>query len=114
MPATRNLCTALTTGATGAQAGIRLNRTPLHGGQGREGMLQLAAAVPAGATVLIQGHPSPLSDTPASGDAAWYTIATLTNASKLRQELSDLPYWARVNVSVSAAGTVTIDLEGTT
>ena len=53
MPATRNLCTALTTGATGAQAGIRLNRTPLHGGQGREGMLQLAAAVPAGATVLM-------------------------------------------------------------
>lgn len=114
MPATRNLCTALSTAATGAQAGIRLNQTPLHGGQGREGMLQLAAAVPAGVTVLIQGHPSPLSDTPASGDAAWATIATLTSASKLRQELSDLPYWVRVNISVASAGSVTIDLEGTT
>ena len=114
MPATLNLCTALTTGATGAQAGIRLNKTPLHGGFGREGMLQLAAAPASGATVLIQGHPSPLADTPASGSADWYTIATLTNSSKLRQEISDLPYWVRVNVSVSTAGTVTIDLEGTT
>lgn len=114
MPATRNLCTALTTGATGAQAGIRLNKTPLHGGFGREGMLQLAAAPAAGATVLIQGHPSPLADTPASGDAGWYTIVTLTSTSKLRQEIADLPYWIRVNVSVSTAGTITADLEGTT
>jgi hypothetical protein len=113
MPALLNLCTALTTGATGAQAGIRLNKTPHHGGFGREGILQLAAAVPSGATVLIQGHPSPLADTPASGDAAWATILTLTNASKLRQEIDNLPYWIRVNVSVSAAGSVTIDLEGT-
>ena len=64
MPATRNLCTALSTAATGAQAPIRLNKTPLHGGYGREAMLQLAAAVPAGVTVLIQGHPSPLDDPP--------------------------------------------------
>ncbi len=114
MPATRNLCTALSTAATGAQAPIRLNKTPLHGGYGREAMLQLAAAVPAGVTVLIQGHPSPLDDTPSTGDAAWATIATLVPATKLRQELADLPYWIRVNISVASAGAVTIDLEGTT
>lgn len=114
MSATINLCTALSTGATGAQAGIRLNKTPLQGGFGREGMLQIAAPIAAGATVLIQGHPSPLADTPASGDSGWATIATLTSTSKLRQELVDLPYWIRVNVSVLTAGTVTIDLEGTT
>ena len=113
MPHTLNLCTALNTAVTGPQAGIRLNKSPLDGGQGREGMLQLAAAVPSGATVLIQGHPSPYSDIPASGDAGWTTIATLTNASKLRQELSDLPYFIRVNVSVGAAGALTADLEGT-
>ena len=114
MPATRNLCTALSITATGAQPGIRLNTTPLHGGFGREGMLQLAAAVGGSGTVLIQGHPSPLSTLPASGDAAWSTILTLTSASKLRQEIPDLPYWIRVNVSVVGTGTVTIDLEGTT
>jgi hypothetical protein len=114
MPATRNLCTALSTAATGAQDPIRLDKTPLHGGYGREGILQLAAAVPAGVTLLIQGHPSPLPEAPLIGDAAWYTIATLVPATKLRQEIADLPYWIRVNTSAAATGTVTIDLEGTT
>lgn len=113
MATMKNLCSALSTAATGAQAGIRLNTTPFKGGMGREAILALNAAVPAGVTVLIQGHPSPLKDVPATGDAAWTTLATLTSTTKLRQELSELPYWIRVNISVASAGSVTIDLEKT-
>ena len=113
MPAIRNLGTALSITATGIQPGIRLNRSPQGGGSGREGIIQLAAAIGGAGVVLIQGHPSPNREVPASGDAAWATLLTLNAASKLRQELADLPYHIRVNVSVIGTGTVTIDLEGT-
>lgn len=113
MAAIRNLCTALSITSTGAQAGIRLNRSPQGGGSGREGIIQLAAAIGGAGVVLIQGHPSPNREVPASGDADWATLLTLNASSKLRQELAELPYHIRVNVSVIGTGTVTIDLEGT-
>jgi len=117
MPAILNLCTALSTAATGAQPGIRLNRTPFKGGYGRDAILSSsgpAPAIPAGVTVLIQGSPLVQNNVPATGDASWVTLLTLTSTSKLRQEIPELPYFIRVNVSVAAAGAVTLDLEQTT
>ena len=112
MPNIVNLSSALTLTGLSIGTPVRLGKTPLLGGDGREGVLSQDAAIGGAGTVLIQGHPSQSATAPGSGDAGWYTIATLTSASRLVQELADLPSWIRPNVTVIGTGTVTLTLAG--
>lgn len=105
------LATALDITAAAAQAGIRCNVTPFQGGQGKSAILTSKAAIGGSGVVKVQGHPSPLSDPPASGDAGWVDIVSLTSASDLRQEI-EVPCWIRVNVTTVGTGTATLKLEG--
>jgi len=105
------LASALSITATAIQAGIKLNKTPLLGGQGWSASLENQAPVGGAGVVLIQGHDQVGGSVPASGDAGWYTIATLNAAAPLVQEI-ELPNFIRTNVSVIGTGTVTINLYG--
>ncbi|NII54395.1 hypothetical protein [Luteibacter sp. SG786] len=105
------LATALDITATGIGAGIRCNKTPFLGGQGRNALLINNAAVGGSGVVKIQGNPSNSATAPASGDSGWTDIVSLTATSPLEQEIV-LPNWIRVNVTTLGTGTVTIMLEG--
>lgn len=105
------LMTALDITATGSQDPIRCNTTPLQGGQGKSALLALQAAIGGAGVVKVQGHPSPLADVPASNDAGWADIVSLTSTSPLLQEI-ELPCWIRVNVTTAGTGTATAELEG--
>lgn len=112
------IAAAVNTGAVAAQTGIKLNETPFMGGGGsggtagglRNAILHSTNLPPAGATVLIQGHDA-IDGPPASGDAGWYTLATLNSTSPQRQEI-ELPRWIRTNVTVLTAGSYSGQLEG--
>lgn len=107
------LASALAITATGIGDPIRLNETPFNGGQGREALLHLQAAVGGAGVVRLEGHNHPGADEPAEDDDGWATVATLNSSSPLLQEIPDLPAWIRVNVATAGTGTVTIKLEGT-
>lgn len=112
MPNIINIASALSLTATGPTAGVRLGVTPLLGGRGREGKLFLSNAIGGAGVVAIQGHPSTDKTAPASGDAGWATISSLTSASPLLSEIADLPNWIRLNVTTAGTGTLTATLEG--
>lgn len=112
MPNIINIVTALDITATGASTPVRLSKTPLLGGWGREGLLHLDAPVGGSGVVAVQGHPSTSKTAPATGDSGWATIATLNAASPLLQEIADLPNWIRINVTTAGTGTLTATLEG--
>lgn len=112
MPNILNIASAASITATGPSAGVRLAKTPLLGGFGREGILLLDAPIGGSGVIAIQGNPSRSATAPASGDAGWATLVTLNSASPLTQELADLPCWIRYNVTTAGTGTVTISLEG--
>ena len=112
MPNAIKLATAASITATGAGAAVRLNKTPLLGGQGREGILRLDAAVGGSGSIDIEGHASTGATAPGAADAGWAKLVTLTSASPLSQELADLPCWIRHNVKTAGTGAVTITLEG--
>lgn len=84
---------------------VSLGKTPLLGGQGRNGIAHVA--VPA-AGVMLQGHDSGSSTAPASGDAGWYNLLTTTTTSAKVLEIV-LPRWIRRG---AAGGTDPITIEG--
>ncbi len=88
---------------------VALDKTPLLGGEGREGLAHLGenAAVTTG--VLLQGHPGLASGaTPAAGDAGWVTLLSATATQGAVAEIADLPKF----VKLGAAATDPITLEG--
>ena len=105
------LASALSITATAIQTPLRCNTTPFQGGQGKSAILSLNAAVGGSGVVKVQGNPSPSSTAPASGDAGWVDIVSLSASSDLQQEI-ELPCWIRTNVTTAGTGTVTIKLEG--
>lgn len=106
------IANALSVTSTGIGTAVRLGKTPLLGGHGREGILHLDAPVGGSGVVAIQGHPSREAKEPASGDAGWTTLLTLNASSTRVQEIKDLPGWIRPNVTTVGTGTVTVSLEG--
>ena len=108
-----SLAAALSITATGIQTAQRLNKTPFLGGQGRNALLHLQAAVGGAGVIKVQGHDSPSATAPASGDSGWYDVVTLNSASPLEQELQDLPAWIRLNITTAGTGTITANLVGT-
>ena len=88
---------------------VALNKTPLLGGEGREGLAHLGGNASVTTGVLMQGHPGLASGaTPAAGDAGWVTL--LSGAANLGPvvEVADLPKF----VKLGAAATGPITLEG--
>jgi len=81
---------------------VALNKTHLLGGQGKEGYLRIASALPITSTVLVQGAPTALAThaVPASNSTDWTTLLTLTSASPTQQIINDLPEWIRLNTTV--------------
>lgn len=117
---TKRLANAVTVTATAIQAGKSFNESPLLGGGGsggtaggaRNALLNIQNGPLGGAAVvLVQGHDSTDSVAPASGDAGWYTLATLNAASPAEQEIEIAP-WMRTNVTTLGTGTMTIDVVG--
>ena len=84
---------------------VSLGKTPLLGGQGRNGIAHIG--VPA-AGVMLQGHDLGGNTAPASGDAGWYTLLTTATTSAKVQEIV-LPRWIRRG---AAGGTDPIVIEG--
>lgn len=105
---------AVATPAIGAA--IAMNATPFLGGggagggtDGRNALLHFSAPVGGAGVVLIQGHDG--IDTPASGDAGWFTIRTQNAAATTTSEIL-LPRWLRLNITVAGTGTPEVWLEG--
>jgi len=105
------LATALSITATGQQTPINLTTSPFQGGQNKNAVLFLQNAIAGGGVVTIQGNPLIQPNAPASGDANWFTIATLNAASLPQQEIL-LPPWIAVNVTTAGTGTVSVGLLG--
>ncbi len=93
---------------------VELDETPFLGGQNRNALLRLRA-LPLTSTVLVQGagRDPGTKEVPAEDSAAWTTIATLTSASPIVQEIL-LPEFIRWNTTVldEDGPNVVIDLEG--
>lgn len=108
----KTLAAALSITGTAIQAGIKLNESPFLGGQGRNGIVTLDAPIGGAGVVKIQGHNGDATKgIPASGDAGWTDILSLTAASPLEQEIA-LPLFIRTNITTLGTGTVTIKLKG--
>jgi len=96
---------------TTAGAGVALNKTPLLGGQGREGKLLLPSGGLGAGVVQLQGAPKPASGgAPATGD--YSTIMTLNSTSAPMVEIPDLPDYIRANVTTAPAAATNLVLEG--
>ncbi len=93
---------------------VELDESPFIGGQNRNALLRLRA-LPLTATILIQGagRDPGTKEVPAEDSEEWTTIATLTSASPIVQEIL-LPEFIRWNTSVADGDgpNVVIDLEG--
>lgn len=88
---------------------VKLNKTPLLGGWGREGLANLGDNTAVTTGVLLQGHEAPADgSTPAAGSSGWFTL--LSAAANLAPvvEIADLPDFIRTG----AAATAPITLEG--
>ena len=88
---------------------VALKKTPLLGGEGREGLAHLGGNASVTSGVLLQGHPGLASGaTPAAGDAGWVTL--LSGAANLGPvvEIADLPKF----IKLGAAATGPVTLEG--
>lgn len=112
MPNILKIASALDLTGTGPAGPVRLGKTPLLGGHGREGILILESAIGGSGVVKIQGHPSRSHTAPADDDAGWVDVLSLNSASSRVQEIADLPAWVRANVTTAGTGTATINLEG--
>lgn len=84
---------------------VSLGKTPLLGGQGRNGFAHVTTPA---AGVMLQGHDGGGNVAPASGDAGWYNLLTMTATSAKLQEIT-LPRWIRRG---AAGGTDPITIEG--
>lgn len=88
---------------------IALDKTPLLGGEGREGLAHLGDNLAVTSGVLLQGHPGLASGAaPATGDAGWVTLLSGTTTQGAVVEIADLPKF----VKLGAAATGPITLEG--
>lgn len=113
--------TAPTT-AVAIQTPVRLNKTPLAGGSGREAKYTINGAANDTAVVKLQGHKgwgkdkdNGKTDPPASNDAGWYDILTIDkDTTILKGEIDDLPQWIRTNCTALKASSapVIVYLEG--
>lgn len=94
-------------------APVRLSKTPLLGGAGRECKYSIPT-LPLTGVFKLQGHPSPGAETPAEGDAGWADIATIDANADQAGEIADLPGWIRINVTTADADgpDVAVYLEG--
>lgn len=94
-------------------APVRLNKTPLLGGDGREAKYSIPT-LPLTGVFKLQGHPSQEASTPAEDDAGWADLLTVNASAAQAGELSDLPGWIRVNVTTADADgpDVAVYLEG--
>ena|SRR5271156_6192694 len=107
----QQLATALSITATGQQTPVDMTTSPFQGGQNKNAILLLQNAIAGGGVVTIQGNPLIQPNAPASGDANWFTIATLNAASLPQQEIV-LAQWMAVNITTVGTGTVSIALLG--
>lgn len=105
------LATGLSITGTGAQAAILLNQTPFVGGRKRTAMVDIQTPIGGAGVVKLQGHDADIHTTPATGDANWYDIVSLTATSNTPQEIT-LPNWIRTNVTTAGTGVANIALEG--
>jgi hypothetical protein len=95
---------------------VDLKATPF--GNGRNAILRITSALPITSTALVQTATAD-PDTkavPASGSSLWTTVATLTSASDVEQEVTSLQRFVRVNTTVLDADgpDITMYLEGAT
>lgn len=84
---------------------VALDKTPLLGGEGREGIANIETPA---VGVMLEGHNG--VDLPAAGDSGWFTVFTGTADSPNVNLIADLPRWIRRG---AAGGTASITLEGT-
>lgn len=88
---------------------VPLNKTPLLGGQGREGLAHLGDNLAVTTGVLLQGHPGLATGaTPETADAGWVTLLSASATQGPVVEIPDLPKF----VKLGAAATDPITLEG--
>lgn len=84
---------------------VPLDKTPVAGGAGREGILHVPVA-PLTSVFKLQGHGGNGSQTaPAEDDTGWTDVATINATSEKIIEVADLPRWIRANVT-------TLDADG--
>jgi hypothetical protein len=106
-----NLATIPVPATVSAGAAVALNKTPLLGGQGREGKLSLPNGGLGTGVVQIQGAPRPVAGgVPANGD--YTTITTLNSSSAPMVEIADLPDFIRANVTTAPPAATSLILEG--
>lgn len=111
MPNILKLAADVTAADIGAP--VRLGRTPLLGGQGREAKYSIPV-LPITGVFKLQGHLSASASAPAEDDTGWYDVLTVNATSDQAGEIADLPAWVRVNTTTADADGPDVDvfLEG--
>lgn len=93
---------------------IALNKTPLLGGWGREGIINIPV-LPLTSTVKLQGAPAAATgEAPDAASTDWADLLTITSASEQVQQIDDLPEYIRYSTTVLDADgpAVNLYLEG--
>lgn len=86
---------------------IKLDKTPLAGGHGREAKVHVPV-LPITSVVELQGHGVTEDNNqtaPDAGSSGWDTLATIEDDTPHIFELADLPSWIRYS-------TTTLDADG--
>lgn len=107
----------LTVDVTAVDIGVpvALDKTPLLGGEGREGILRIPV-LPITGVFTLQGAPKqPGGDAPAEGSSDWATLLTIDANAEHQYEVADLPNFIRWNTTTADGDgpDVLVYLEGT-
>lgn len=84
---------------------IALDKTPLLGGAGREGILNIPV-LPLTGVLKLQGAPANATGAaPGASSTDWTDLVTIDSTSDQVQQIDDLPRWIRYS-------TTTLDADG--
>lgn len=87
------------------EVAVRMDKTPLLGGSGREAKLDLGANVGVATGVLLEGNNTNTDKGAAAPTTGWTTLLSAPQTSPI-VEIADLPAWVRSGTALTSSVTV--------
>ena len=83
------------------EVAIRMDKTPLLGGAGREAKLNLGANVGVASGVLLEGNNTNANEGDAAPSTGWTTLLSAPQTAPTLQ-INDLPAWVRSGAALTS------------
>ena len=87
------------------EVAVRMDKTPLLGGAGREALVNVGANVGVASGVLLEGNNTNVGDGDAAPTTGWTTLLSAPQVSPVVQ-IDDLPAWVRSGAALTSQVTI--------